>query len=177
MFNGSCRAGFLRNSLKLRRDFVIKGLEFRWSAFGKVLKHAEMPFRKPNRKSRIMKHFHLFAVLGLCYLGALTPVKAQNDNFNALQTHFERVTTARFENLFSRIENAKQWKGRKEQIREALYKMLWHDRRWPDSPPQFPLAASSSDCSLPLRCCTPAKHCMPLSPPAANILNQRINPA
>jgi len=82
-----------------------------------------------------MKNFHLFAVLGLCYLGAITPLKAENDNFNALQTHFERVTNARFDNLFSQIENAKQWQGRKEQTREALYKMLWHERRWPDSPP------------------------------------------
>ncbi|MHC4534513.1 MAG: acetylxylan esterase [Planctomycetota bacterium] len=84
-----------------------------------------------------MKNVYLFAVICLCCLSPLTPVKAQNDNFNALQTHFERVITARFDNLFSRIENAKQWEVRKEQTREALYKMLWHDRHWPDSPPSF----------------------------------------
>ena len=83
----------------------------------------------------IMKNFHLFAVICLCCLSTLTPVKAQNNNFNALQTHFERVITARFNNFFNRIENVKQWEVRKEQTREALYKMLWHDRRLPDSPP------------------------------------------
>ena len=82
-----------------------------------------------------MKNFHSFAVLCLCCLGSLSPVEAQNDNFNALQTHFERVITARFDNLFSRIEDAKQWEAQKEQTREALCKMLWHDRRWPDSLP------------------------------------------
>ena len=86
-------------------------------------------------RESIMKNFHSFAVLCLCCLGSLSPVEAQNDNIKALQTHFERVITARFDNLFSRIENAKQWEARKEQIREALYKMLWHDRHWPDSPP------------------------------------------
>jgi hypothetical protein len=44
VFNGTCRAGFLRNSLKLRRSSAIIGLEFHWSASGKVLKPAELPF-------------------------------------------------------------------------------------------------------------------------------------
>jgi len=82
-----------------------------------------------------MKNFYLFLVLCLYFLNALTPIKAQNDNFNALQNHFERVISTRFDNLFSQIENVKQWEARKEQIREVLYKMLWHDRRWPDNPP------------------------------------------
>ena len=86
-------------------------------------------------RESIMKNFHSFAVLCLCCLGSLSPVEAQNDNIEALQAHFERVITARFDTLFSRIENAKQWEARKEQAREALYRMLWHDRRWPDSPP------------------------------------------
>ncbi|MCK4784219.1 MAG: hypothetical protein KAV87_10745 [Desulfobacteraceae bacterium] len=36
VFNGTCRAGFLRNSLKLRRGFVIIGFEFHWSASGRM---------------------------------------------------------------------------------------------------------------------------------------------
>jgi len=43
-------AGFLGNSLKLRRGFGVIGLEFHWSASGKVLKRAEMPFVKVNGK-------------------------------------------------------------------------------------------------------------------------------
>ena len=42
--------GFLRNSLKLRRIFATIGLEFHWSASGKVLRRAEMPFMKSNAK-------------------------------------------------------------------------------------------------------------------------------
>jgi hypothetical protein len=34
--NPAQAAGFLRNSLKLRRSFAIVGLEFHWSASGKV---------------------------------------------------------------------------------------------------------------------------------------------
>lgn len=83
----------------------------------------------------IMKNFNLFAVICLCCLSTLTPVKAQNNNFNTLQTHFEKVINTRFDNLFSRIENVKQWEARKEKIRGELYKMLWHNLRWPDSPP------------------------------------------
>jgi hypothetical protein len=36
VFNGTCRAGFLRNSFKLPRSFAIIGLESHWSASGKV---------------------------------------------------------------------------------------------------------------------------------------------
>jgi hypothetical protein len=36
VFNGTYRAGFLRNSLKLRRGFGIIGRESHWSASGKV---------------------------------------------------------------------------------------------------------------------------------------------
>lgn len=50
VFNGTCRAGFLRNSLKLRRSSAIIELEFHWSASGKVLKCAELPFMKSNGK-------------------------------------------------------------------------------------------------------------------------------
>lgn len=46
-------AGFFRNSLKLRCGFGIIGREFNWSASGKVLKRAEMPFMKSNGKSEL----------------------------------------------------------------------------------------------------------------------------
>ena len=36
VFNGTYRAGSLKNSLKLRRGFGIIDLEFHWSASGKV---------------------------------------------------------------------------------------------------------------------------------------------
>jgi hypothetical protein len=48
-------AGFLRNSLKLRRSFAIIGLEFHWNALGKVLKSAEMPLMKANGKSEFIR--------------------------------------------------------------------------------------------------------------------------
>ncbi|HUU26745.1 MAG TPA: acetylxylan esterase [archaeon] len=82
-----------------------------------------------------MNKFILCAVLCLCAIGILPPLQAQNENFEALQSHFERVVTARFDTLFNRIDNVGQWEARKEQTRQALYRMLWHDRRWPESPP------------------------------------------
>ena len=45
--------GFLGNSLKLRLGFGIIGLEFYWSASGKVSKRAELLFMKVNGKSRL----------------------------------------------------------------------------------------------------------------------------
>ena len=41
----------VRLSLKLHRSSATIWLEFYWSASGKVLKRAEMPFMKPNGKS------------------------------------------------------------------------------------------------------------------------------
>ncbi|MBW7995728.1 MAG: hypothetical protein FVQ81_03965 [Candidatus Glassbacteria bacterium] len=82
-----------------------------------------------------MRNLHICTILGLCLLGAVSQLLAQNDNFTALQSHFERVITARFDTLFSRVGNIDQWEARKVRTREALYRMLWHDRRWPDSPP------------------------------------------
>ena len=84
----------------------------------------------------IMKIFHLYVVISLCHLGTLSHSGARASNIRDLQAHFERVITTRFDILFSQIENAEQWEARKEQTREALWKMLWHDRRWPNSPPR-----------------------------------------
>lgn len=82
-----------------------------------------------------MKNMILCAILCLCSSGVLWPLQAQNENFEALQAHFERVATTRFDTLFKRIENIEQWEARKKQTRQALYRMLWHDRRWPENPP------------------------------------------
>jgi cephalosporin-C deacetylase-like acetyl esterase len=60
---------------------------------------------------------------------------AQNQEFLALQSHFERVVGERFNAVFSGIRSVQQWEERKQQTRLALTGMLWHDRRWPDSPP------------------------------------------
>jgi len=57
MFNPALAAGFLRNSLKLRRSFVIIGFDFYWSASRKVSKRAEMPFMKSNGKSQLNNVF------------------------------------------------------------------------------------------------------------------------
>jgi cephalosporin-C deacetylase-like acetyl esterase len=82
-----------------------------------------------------MRKLHIFTVLSLSLVVSVSQLQAQNENFEALQSHFERVITARFDTLFSRIDNVKQWEARKIRTREALYRMLWHDRRWPESPP------------------------------------------
>jgi cephalosporin-C deacetylase-like acetyl esterase len=82
-----------------------------------------------------MRNLHLCTVLGLCFWGAFSQLNAQSKNFEVLQSHFERVITARFDTLFDRIENIEQWEAQKEKTRQALCRMLWHDRRWPDSPP------------------------------------------
>lgn len=67
MFNGTCRAGFLRNSLKLLRSSAIIGLEFHWSASGKVLKPAELPFIKSNGKCEIILERKFSGLGGLRY--------------------------------------------------------------------------------------------------------------
>jgi len=57
VFNAAQAAGYLRNSLKLRRSFAIIGLEFHWSVSGKLSKRAEMPFMKLKGKSGLRKTF------------------------------------------------------------------------------------------------------------------------
>ena len=99
-----------------------------------------------------MKNFHLCAVLYLCCLGTLSPVGAQNDDLRALQAHFERVITARFDTLFNGIQNVKQWEARRKQTREALYRMLWHNRRWPDSPPCVEITRKVEGSNYTLEC-------------------------
>jgi cephalosporin-C deacetylase-like acetyl esterase len=56
--------------------------------------------------------------------------------YEALQAHFERVTQARFDNLFTGVGSSAEWEGRRQRTRQVLERMLWHDRRWPPSPPR-----------------------------------------
>ena len=72
----------------------------------------------------------------MCFLACVSKLKAQNEHFKALQSHFERVITARFDTLFSRVQNVEQWEKRKERTRLAFSRMLWHDLQWPAGPPQ-----------------------------------------
>jgi cephalosporin-C deacetylase-like acetyl esterase len=76
-----------------------------------------------------------FAWLGLSLQFMPDPLIAQNQEFQALQAHFERVISARHQNLFNGITNVSKWEERQQTTRSDLTHMLWHDRRWPDSPP------------------------------------------
>ena len=82
------------------------------------------------------KYLHACAVLGLSFLAIPSRLPAQNEQFQALQSHFERAISVRSATLFSQVSNVEQWKIRKERTRLALTRMLWHDRRWPDGPPR-----------------------------------------
>jgi cephalosporin-C deacetylase-like acetyl esterase len=79
----------------------------------------------------------------LLLLGADSPLNAQtarapaqNPEFEALQSHFERVIGRRSEQLFAGVSTVAQWEQRKLKTRAALSKMLWHDLRLPDLPPK-----------------------------------------
>ncbi len=80
----------------------------------------------------------LCAALCLCALVAFSQQPAPpapNEQFQALQSHFERVVSARFTNLFAGVKTVEQWERRKEKSRAELRKMLWHDRHWSSGPP------------------------------------------
>jgi cephalosporin-C deacetylase-like acetyl esterase len=59
----------------------------------------------------------------------------QNAEFEAVQTHFERVIAKRHEQAFAGIHNLEQWKARRKELQDRLRKMLWHDAPWPTTPP------------------------------------------
>jgi cephalosporin-C deacetylase-like acetyl esterase len=86
-------------------------------------------------------NFSRCAVAALCLLSAPSGSAGQskgppqNKELEALQAHFERAISRRHDQLFSSITTVGQWELRKEQARAALVRMLWHDMRWPDSPP------------------------------------------
>src|SRR5919108_3177603 len=58
-----------------------------------------------------------------------------NKELEALHAHFERVVRRRHEQLFDGITSIAEWERRKQATRATLAKMLWHDMRWPDTPP------------------------------------------
>ena len=87
------------------------------------------------------KSFSVFVLLSLCFLSASSQsppqqTPPQNEQFQALQAHFDRVINERFNRLFAGLENVPQWEPRKERTRQALEKMLWHNRSIPSGPPQ-----------------------------------------
>jgi cephalosporin-C deacetylase-like acetyl esterase len=81
------------------------------------------------------KYVYPCALLGLCVLTASSQTPVQNEQFKALQAHFERVIAARYNTLFDGIQSVAQWEQRKQKTRDALRKMLWHNRRLPSGPP------------------------------------------
>lgn len=84
------------------------------------------------------RFFSLCAVLCLCVLTTPSQQPAQptpNEEFQALQAHFDRVIGARFTNLFAGVKTTEQWERRKEKSRAELRKMLWNDRRLSSVPP------------------------------------------
>lgn len=89
----------------------------------------------------MQRFLYLCAALCSCFLVASSQQPAQptppspNEQFQALQAHFERVVSARFTNLFAGVKTVEQWERRKEKSRAELRKMLWHDRRLPAGPP------------------------------------------
>ena len=83
-----------------------------------------------------MKHFQALALLGLCLLGAPTHLGAQPRELLALQAHFDRAVSARSGALFSGIASVGQWQPRRDVLRAALTRMLWHENRWPAIPPR-----------------------------------------
>src|SRR5262249_39961806 len=81
-----------------------------------------------------------YVALGVCLLSVFSQSPPQNEEFRALQAHFEREIDRRFNRLFDGIETVRQWDERKQRIRGALEKMLWHNRRFPSRPPPARLA-------------------------------------
>ena len=71
------------------------------------------------------KIFSVFVLLSLCFLSASSqspPQQSppQNEQFQALQAHFDRVISERFNRLFAGLESVRQWEPRKERTRQAL---------------------------------------------------------
>ncbi len=83
-----------------------------------------------------MKRFSLTALVSAGLLMIAVSSKArENENLQALQAHFEQVTQARFDTVFSSVGNLEQWGRRKAALRNALAKMLWNDRGREEMPP------------------------------------------
>src|SRR5262245_49321583 len=99
---------------------------------------------------RLFRYFRIFrnlssflnicAAFVVCSLSAFSQPAPQNEEFRALQAHFDREISDRFNRLFEGIENVRQWEERKHRTRQALEKMLWHNRRFPSGTPPAKLA-------------------------------------
>ena len=92
-----------------------------------------------------MKYFLVVRVLGLCLLACASQLKAQEEQFNALQSHFERVAHARFDTMFASVKSIEQWEARKKEYKRQLYRMLWHEMKWPDQPPSVQVTHRSGN--------------------------------
>ncbi|HUU26657.1 MAG TPA: hypothetical protein VM123_02490 [archaeon] len=78
----------------------------------------------------------LTAFLSLLFcIFAAGPLAGWNENYAALQSHFERVTKERFNALFDGIKTVKDWESERSAVRAKLLQMLGHGRDWPREPP------------------------------------------
>jgi dienelactone hydrolase len=77
----------------------------------------------------------LFALWSLCFFASPDRLIAQNQEYQTLQSHFERAMSARHQNLFTGIKSVAQWEERKGKTRETLVQMLWHKHPWRTNPP------------------------------------------
>jgi len=66
---------------------------------------------------------------------AQQPAPAPAAELLALQAHFEGVISRRHNTQFQGITAVAQWEQRKAATRRTLEQMLWHDMRWPETPP------------------------------------------
>jgi cephalosporin-C deacetylase-like acetyl esterase len=78
----------------------------------------------------------IVVLVGLSVCAGAWQQPAAPPGYEALQAHFERVTQARFDSLFAEVGSVAQWEVRRERTRRALERMLWHQRRWPETPPR-----------------------------------------
>ncbi|HUU29327.1 MAG TPA: acyl-CoA thioester hydrolase/BAAT C-terminal domain-containing protein [archaeon] len=74
-------------------------------------------------------------VSAILWAGNTGPLFAWNENYSALQKHFERVTNERFNALFKGIKNVEQWEKERVLIKAKLLKQMGLDRAWPKDPP------------------------------------------
>ncbi|MFC1614097.1 hypothetical protein ACFL5K_02250 [Gemmatimonadota bacterium] len=80
--------------------------------------------------------FVLIAVLPAVFtLSDLTAQNRPNEEFQALQSHFAKVAAARFDTMFAGIKTVEEWEVRRGEYRSQLLKMLFHDRRFSNTPP------------------------------------------
>jgi len=75
-------------------------------------------------------------LLILFFILAATNLFGWNENYSALQSHFERVVKERHNSLFSGIKTRGEWDTERARIKEGLSRMLGHDRPWPKEPPR-----------------------------------------